>query len=153
MSKIQITINTERVQAFHLQNDGDILVWYSNTQNSKEYLMASLWKTESQKGMQKRTGLTSSSLLWFHLSHQWICSDCSYQRSVEQENGCSTSTSWSRQEKVYESQITASILALSHGVKLCTVNLPYPSTTGCRPEVHRGYSELTESHFSMYKYL
>lgn len=52
--------------------------------------MASLWKTESQEGRQKRIGLTSSSLLWFHLSHQWICSGCSYQRSVEQEKGCST---------------------------------------------------------------
>lgn len=153
MSKTLITINTERAQAYHLQNGGDILVWFSNTQNSKEYLMASLWKTESQKGRQKRTGLTSSSLLCFHLSHQWICSGCSYQRSVEQENGCSTSTSWSRQEKVYESQITASVLALSHGVKLHAVNLSSPGTTGCWPGVHRGYSELTESHFSMYKYL
>lgn len=93
--------------------------------------MASLWNAEPQKGRQKRTGLTSSSLLWFHLFHQWICSGCSYQRSVEQENGCSTSTSWSRQEKVYESQITASVLALSHGVKLYVVNLSSSSITAC----------------------
>lgn len=129
---------------------GDILVWFSNTQNSKEYLIAFLWKTESQKGRQKRTGLTSSSLLSFHLSHQWICSGCSYQRSAEQENGCSALTSWARQEKGYESQITASVLALNHGVKLYVVNLSSPSTTGCWPGMCRGYSELTERHFSLY---
>lgn len=99
--------------------------------------MASLWKTKPYKGRQKRNGLTSSSLLWFHLSHRWICSGCSYQQSVKQENRWSMSTSWSRQ-KVYHSQITASVSALSRDM-----NLSLPGTTGCCPGYAcGGYSEL-----------
>lgn len=41
------------------------------------------------------------------------------------------STSWSRQEKVYESEITVSVLALSHGMKFYAVNLSSPGTTAC----------------------
>lgn len=115
--------------------------------------MASLGKTQPQKGKQQRNGLTSSSLLWFRPSHRWICSGCSYPRSVGPENRCSMSASWSRQEKVCDSPATASAPSPGQDKKLyqepqfSQFHRLLPWTRGCE-----GHCTVTKKLFPTHKY-